>query len=419
MKNPTVSVIVPVYKVEKYLQKCIDSICMQSYPDLEIILVDDGSPDYCGNICDKNAEKDGRIQVLHKENGGLSSARNAGLDISVGEYIAFVDADDILHSEFVKVLVGLCEENGCDIAQCDFLTIAEDSIMLPLNPQSSLTIQTGKQAVHNLCTGKDDTKYSIAWNKVYKRELFNEIRYPLGRIHEDEFTSYRILWKANKVAVTNQYLYYYLQRPESITGSKYSLKRLDVLDAFRERIDFLKENKLEEESIATIHQFVDLLERTRASLKMNVDNSEDICTKLSKEQMGLNEQLSQISIETTEQMNEKPTQTPVEKGELFQPKWTTDNCPYQKEAKVAIYGAGRWGNAYYQWICENKWGDVVGWVDNFWSVKHKGYPITPLDSLMTISYDYVLIAIENKDLQKEIMQNLMSWGIPEEKILAI
>lgn len=293
--NPTVSVIIPVYKVEKYLQECIDSICTQSYPYLEIILVDDGSPDCCGSICDENAAMDRRIQVLHKENGGLSSARNAGLDVATGKYVAFIDADDTIHPRFVEILIGLCEQFECDVSQCDFLTVSETSMKLPLNMQGDLRFYTGKQAVHELCTGREDVKYTIACNKVYKRELFTGIRYPLGRLHEDEFTTYRVLWSARQVVVTNQYLYYYLIRSESIVRSKYSIKRLDALDAFKERLDFLKENDLEEEYIATIRQYIGLIERSCMSLKRDVENCEDICKRLLKEREHLIEQLPQYS----------------------------------------------------------------------------------------------------------------------------
>ena len=217
---PLVSVIVPVYNTEKYLDKCIDSICKQTYSFLEIILVDDGSTDQCGVICDKNSMEDNRIIVIHKENGGLSSARNAGLDIATGRYISFVDADDTLNLQFIEVLLKLCQKYDCDIAQCDFLTVTNKSLKLPLNPQQLLLFYSGKQALHEMCVGRDDIKYSVAWNKLYRRDLFDEIRYPLGMLHEDEFISYQLIWKAKKMVITNQYLYYYMQRSDSIMGRK-------------------------------------------------------------------------------------------------------------------------------------------------------------------------------------------------------
>lgn len=405
MKQPLVSVIVPIYGVEQYLQHCIDSICNQTYDQLEIILIDDGSPDSCGLICDRYSHSDPRITVIHKENGGLSSARNAGLNIATGLYVAMVDSDDTIHPQFIEILVGLCEKYQCDIAQCDFLTVCEQSLKLPLNPQGSLVFYTGKQALHELCVGQRNVKYVVAWNKIYRRNLFHGIRYPLKKIHEDEFTTYQILWKAQKMVVTNQYLYYYLQRSESITGKKYSIKRLDALDAFRERINFLKENGLEDEYFATIKKYLVLIEKNYVLLKENEESCDAVCDALLKEKKQLEIQLSSTLI-SEEQM------LPVN--------WTVDTCPYPKHAKLVLYGAGKRGCACYQWIYENCWGTIVGWVDNSWNeIRNTDYPVMPLDALLTMSYDYVLITIQNKNMQEEVSQNLISWGIPEGKVLVV
>lgn len=405
MSSPIVSVIVPIYKVEQYLQQCIDSICNQTYEKLEIILVDDGSPDNCGAICDSYSKSDPRILVVHKENGGLSSARNAGLDVATGAYVAFVDADDTIHLQFIEILMRLCQDYECDIAQCDFLMVSEQSIKLPLNSQGSLLFYTGKQAIHELCTGKEDVKYTIAWNKIYRRDLFRKVRYPLGRIHEDEFTTYQILWKARKIVITNQYLYYYLQRQKSIMGKKYSIKRLDVLDAFKERMNFLKEHKLEKEYLVTMQKYIGLIDKNCALLKENVEDCEDVCVALLKEKQQLEEQFP------------KP---PAPEGQTFCAKWNTNTCHYSQNARIVLYGAGKWGHAYYQWIQENRWGIVVGWVDNSWSViKDTEYPVTPLDSLLTMTYDCILITIQNRAVQDRVIQDLRCWGIPGEKIITI
>lgn len=404
-ESPKVSVIVPIYDVEKYLQLCIDSILVQTYPCIEIILVDDGSPDRCGSICDKNSMLDGRIRVIHKDNGGLSSARNAGLELARGEYIIFVDADDTIHAKLIEILLGLCMQYHCDIAQCDFLVITEDSMRLPLNPQQSLLFYSGKQAVSRLCMGNDNVKYLVPWNKLYRKELFYGIRYPVGRIHEDEFVTYQLLWKARKVAVTNQYLYYYLKRSDSIMGRKFSIKRLDCHVAFQERLAFLKKNRLEKEHEATLRNYITLIERDCALLKEHVKGCEDICTELMERKEKLMKQLSPMILQEEQQQ---------------QVSWTIHNCPYQEKDRLVLYGAGNWGCIYYQWICENHWGEVVGWVDNFWYKKlQTGYFVSPLDSLLKISYDYVLITIESKMVQGEVLKNLICWGVPEEKILVI
>ena len=397
--------IVPIYDVEKYLQQCIDSICKQTYSFLEIILVDDGSTDQCGVICDKNSMEDNRIIVIHKENGGLSSARNAGLDIATGRYISFVDADDTLNLQFIEVLLKLCQKYDCDIAQCDFLTVTNKSLKLPLNPQQLLLFYSGKQALHEMCVGRDDIKYSVAWNKLYRRDLFDEIRYPLGMLHEDEFISYQLIWKAKKMVITNQYLYYYMQRSDSIMGRKYSVERLDALIAFRKRLNFLKENELEEEYTAVLCKYINLIETTYYLLKENVENCENICCRLMKEKERFVKQLPTIS---------------VKEDESFRLEYSKNNCPYPKDANFVLYGAGKWGHIYYEWFCKNNWGKIVGWVDNAWNgMKQTEYIISPLDLLLRISYDYVLITIKNKSVQEEVVQNLKCWGIPERKILTI
>ena len=397
MMNPIVSVIVPIYDVEKYLQQCIESICTQSYSNLEIILVDDGSPDDCGNICDNNAELDSRIIVIHKENGGLSSARNAGLDIAKGEYIAFIDSDDTIHPQFIEILVGLCEQFECDIAQCDYLVVAENSIKLPLNTQQSIMLYNNRQSMHELCCTGNAARYGAPWNKIYKRVLFENIRYPVGRIHEDEFTTYLLLWNAKKLAVTNQYMYYHLRRETSIMGRPFSIERLDVLDAFRERMEFLKNNNLRNEYICTLHTLVHLYQSSYESLQKNVEECDEICARLQAEK----ERLELLLNDLTSSNNQLSVK-----------------CAYPKQAKIVLYGAGHWGRIYYEWISQNHCGTIVGWVDSEWHErKNVNAIIEPIDSVLGIQFDYILITIENRRVQEEVAANLVSWGIPREKIL--
>ena len=396
--DPIVSIIVPVYKVESYLQQCINSICTQTYSNLEIILVDDGSPDHSREILDRNAELDTRIVVIHKKNGGLSSARNTGLDVAKGEYISFIDADDKVHPQFIEILLALCRQYGCEIALCDYLEISEDSVDLPLNPQQSLFIYNRRQALYELCCTRNAVKYVVAWNKLYKRDLFNKIRYPVGRIHEDEFTTYQLLWKANRIAVTNQYLYYYLQRPTSIMGNPFSVKRLDALNAYRERSFFLKENGLESEYQSTLNILFNRIQMDCTLLRENTKDCEDICTYWMKEREKIGEILKELMSLENQMIK---------------------NCKYPPDSKIVLYGAGRWGRICYKWICRKQYGEIVGWVDNAWSsLKDMDFSIMPVDTLLRIKYDYVLIAIKEKLLQEEVIQNLMSWGIPRSKILS-
>lgn len=394
---PVVSVIVPIYKVEGYLQQCIDSICGQTYQYLEIILVDDGSPDGCGRICDDNAKIDSRILVIHKENGGLSSARNVGIDIAKGEYVSFIDADDTIHPQFIEILAGLCEQYECDIAQCDYLTVAENSSKLPLNSLQSIKIYNNKQALYEQCCTNNGDKYTIACNKIYKKELFQDIRYPLGRIHEDEFITYLLLWKARKIAITNQYMYYYLQRVTGIMGSPFSIKRLDVLVAFYEKLEFLKGHQLREEYKGTLRTVIRLIQSNYMLLKENVKDSAAICAGLLREK------------EETERILDELV---MKKDQIFQ------TCIYPRQSRIVLYGAGYLGRIFYQWIKENRHGIVVGWVDNFWNaIEGTDYPVKQIDTLMEIQFDYVLVAIEDRLIQEEVVENLISWGIPEKKII--
>ena len=239
-----VSVVVPIYNVETYLARCIDSILKQTYSNLEIILVDDGATDSSGKIVDQYAGLDNRIIPIHKINGGLSDARNAGIDVATGKYICFVDSDDLIHPQYVETLLELCVNNGCDIAQCRF----ESSSMETFSENSG----TGEVTIYdsmgilNAIYSEKNVETIVAWNKLYKRELFEQIRYPKGRIHEDEATSYKVFYKAQKVARIDKILYLYYQNTESITKKTYSLKRLDILLALEERMQFFQENGLDQ-----------------------------------------------------------------------------------------------------------------------------------------------------------------------------
>ncbi|HCT89974.1 MAG TPA: hypothetical protein DF613_01125 [Lachnospiraceae bacterium] len=401
--EPLVSVIMPVYRAEHYLQQCIDSICAQTYSQLEILLIDDGSTDSSGEICDANAKKDPRIKVIHKEHGGVSRARNEGLDVAKGEYISFVDADDSLHSRFIENLVGICLKNDCDIAQCDYLSTAKSSLKLSLNPQYYIKLLNSGQAIHQLCSANDSSRYAVVWNKIYKRELFESIRYPLNRIHEDESIIYLLFWQANKIAVTNQYLYYYLRHTESIMGKPFSVKRLDVLEALKERSIFLKENGLCGEEVDTLKTMLYLIDKYCPFLKNDVEQK-DIHNKLSREREKIIRQI--------------PDALKKSGGRSLSDEQMRRTYSYPSASRIVLYGAGNWGQQYYRWICDNHHGTVVGWVDNRWyAFRDTGYPVQPIDALLRMEFDYVLIAIESETVQKEVLDNLVFWGIPKEKVL--
>ena len=246
MTTPLISVIVPVYRVEEYLERCVKSILSQTYKNLEVILVDDGSPDQCPAICDACAEKDARVIVIHQENKGLSGARNAGIDAASGEYLAFVDSDDYVSPHFIEELYQLLQDTGCAIGQCRFSYVKGDGLVE--EGDSAFCIYRGESLMEQLYGPEEKaTCFVVAWNKLYRAELFKEtgIRYPEGRIHEDEATTYRLFHEAKKLAFLDRALYgYYTENGGSIT-SVFSAKRLQWLTAHEERIAFFKKNGYE------------------------------------------------------------------------------------------------------------------------------------------------------------------------------
>ncbi len=237
-----VSVIVPIFKVEKYLDRCISSILNQTYKNLEIILVDDGSPDNCPKLCDEYARQDKRVRVIHKENGGLSDARNAGIDIATGDFLTFIDSDDCVSNFFVEKLLNLSKSNNAEIVSCGIQRFKEN-IAVEQN-EISISQYTKKEALINTFRSTD-YEFIVAWGKLYKKELFETIRYPLGKIHEDEFICHRLFNKTNNLVVTSEKLYFYFINSESITGVGYKLKRINYLEALEDRVRFFKEKYID------------------------------------------------------------------------------------------------------------------------------------------------------------------------------
>ena len=237
-----ISVIVPVYLVEKYLNRCIDSILAQTYEDFELILVDDGSPDNCGKICDGYAKKDSRIIVIHKENGGLSDARNAGLDWmfenSKSEWVSFVDSDDWVHPQYLEVLFSKAVETKNELIVCDYENFREDDIVSP-SPVKDVAV-TESAPEDFFC--ESSFIETVTWAKLYHRDCFNSIRFPFGKIHEDNFVTYRIIFSQQSVLHVEIPLYYHLNNPEGISNSRCIPKHMPVFEAYRQQIDFFEEN---------------------------------------------------------------------------------------------------------------------------------------------------------------------------------
>lgn len=211
-----VSVIVPVYNVENYLHRCINSIRVQNYENMEIILVDDGSKDSSGKICDEYAEMDSRIIVLHKENGGLSEARNVALDICKGKWISFIDSDDYVAENHIKSLYEACIQNDADMGVCGRYDIYQDRKQELFNISSNF-VWNKKNAIENLLLGKG--LHVGAWGKLYKRDVFADVRYPVGEVSEDVAVIMRILNQTEKIVHTGISTYYYLHRSKSLSSS--------------------------------------------------------------------------------------------------------------------------------------------------------------------------------------------------------
>lgn len=239
MTDKRVSAIVPVYNVERYLENCIESICGQTFTDLEIILVDDGATDHSGKICDNWAQKDSRIRVIHKANGGLSDARNAGIEIANGSWYMFVDSDDTITPDTVQRLYQAATEKQCEIAVCNMVRIYDDGATEPFySPVTELTVWEGQQRFETL-------KQPSACNKLFRAELFENIRFPKGKFYEDTFVYHVLAHRAKRIVLTGHDGYFYLSRRESILGQpKYTDRYFDFVEAVYTRMTYLLEHRV-------------------------------------------------------------------------------------------------------------------------------------------------------------------------------
>ena len=227
MEEYKVSIIVPIYKVEKYLEKCIDSILNQTYKNLEIILVDDGSPDKCPKICDDYAKKDERIKVIHKKNGGLSDARNFGIDIATGDYISFIDSDDFISKDYVEYLLNLIIKYDADISIILPLKFKDDNRIKIKQKSAKIKVYNAYKALEVMLYQKEFD--NAAWGKLYSKKIIKGIKFPKGKLYEDIGTTYKYILKSNKVVYSNAIKYFYIKRNDSIMGSDFKSKELDYV----------------------------------------------------------------------------------------------------------------------------------------------------------------------------------------------
>ena len=231
-----VSIIVPVYQVEKYIRQCVDSILAQTFTDFELILVDDGSKDKSGQICDEYAVLDQRVKVIHKENGGLSDARNCGMDQAVGNYFMFVDSDDYIAPTMLEYLYKALMNKEADIAVCNFLYFFEEDRKRDFSTNIQSEVLSGAEIFYSRKNERVYGIWTVAWNKLYKRETLGNVRFRFGKYHEDEFWANDIYQMDIKVVTIPECLYYYRQRDNSIMGRKNIKRDFDILEALQERI---------------------------------------------------------------------------------------------------------------------------------------------------------------------------------------
>lgn len=240
MDNPVVSVIVPVYNVEAYLRRCVDSVLAQTLTDIEIILVDDGSPDNCPAICDEFTGKDNRVKAIHQKNAGLSGARNTGLDTAKGEYVAFVDSDDYIAPEMFDNMLNALLKEDADISICGFQRVDENNRSRGEGNSVPFCVLTGMDALEELYT-PNYQYFTIACNKLFKRSLFDTICFPADKLFEDGYAAFRYYYASKRVVCLPECFYYYFTRGNSITTAAPSVKNLDGIDADRDSLEFLLE----------------------------------------------------------------------------------------------------------------------------------------------------------------------------------
>lgn len=237
---PLISVIVPVYKVERFLDRCVESLIRQTYDNLEIILVDDGSPDCCPEMCDAWAEKDGRVKVIHKENGGLSDARNRGVSAASGEYISFVDSDDYVSPDYAKRLLSLLRETGADISCVSIRSVYDGNEDFSQQPEELIRV-FDRQQTYAALRLEFYMPLVAACGKLIPAELVRANPFPVGRLHEDEAVTYKYFYNAEKVALTSLELYAYYQNGGSITHNKTAGNMKAALLAYEEQCLYFRE----------------------------------------------------------------------------------------------------------------------------------------------------------------------------------
>ncbi len=313
-----ISVIVPVSNVEKYIERCLNSLINQTYQNIEIILIDDGSSDASGSICDSFSQKDSRIKVWHQEYAGVSDARNKGIDMSNGDYIVFLDSDDEADKNYVYKLYNTLVENDLDISQCCLLRVREGKEINRQEVEKEVRIYSGLEMQMKIF---DRNRYftMCLCGKMFKRSLFEGLRFPVGRINEDESLIYLLMYRASKVGIIDDYLYYYHYNCDSITERKYNIHRLDCFYMLEEKFEFYQERGLQELANKTANEYFSQMSVVFNHKKEQIDNWQALYNKAKA-----------FYIRDREQI--------LEKAKLSKTRWIFMKLSYCSFGFVVLYG---------------------------------------------------------------------------------
>ena len=259
-----VSIIVPVYQVEKYIRQCVDSILAQTFTDFELILVDDGSKDKSGQICDEYARMDKRVKVIHKENGGAADTRNRGMDQAVGNYVMFVDSDDYIAPTMLECLYRNMLNENADIAACNYLYFYENDRQKDFATNVKSEVLTGAEIFYYRKNERNYGFWTVVWNKLMKRQTVGKVRFRSGKYYEDEFWANEIYQMDIKIVTIQECLYYYRQHENSTMRQKKIARSLDLIEAYQERIYiYLKEQKYAEQAYKVLVYSLEYLEESK------------------------------------------------------------------------------------------------------------------------------------------------------------
>lgn len=313
-----ISIIVPVFNVAPFLPRCIESLINQDYKNIEIILIDDGSSDGSGMICDEYADKDSRIKVYHQEYHGVSGARNKGLDISSGEYIMFLDSDDEAHPQYVSKLFNTLNENNLDIAQCCLIRIKNGKRINELEVKDSVQIFSGLEMQ---CKTFERNRYftMCLCGKLFKKSLFDGLQFPIGRINEDESLIYLLMYRAGRVGVIDDYLYYYHYNGNSITEKKYNIHRLDSFYMLEEKYNFYVQVGLLDLANKTANEYFSQMSVALLNGKREAEDYSQILKK-------------------ARELYNKDRKSILEKANLTKDKWLFMKLSYLSFSFVPFYG---------------------------------------------------------------------------------